>query len=290
MLTRTKNVNLFGLNVRTPVSKMLSWRTVFSPTTLLHHIGKLLAQNGTFSRTYVLKAFFQITVMSKFIYVIKSDVNKFSQKYFVLQNFPWLTTWFKTPFLIGWLKCKKSLSIAVCNLIVTDYLCPSPILTAGPSSSYTYSRSSPILTAGPSLPYTYSRSTVKINGGVCQIGLRCGHNPILTAGPSLPYTYSRSFLVPPPPLYLQQELATFNLWYFPRKEKGERNASFEHEPNKDPEEQVLKWGARPMIQMPYESNEEPEDYESNDCGNWDLCQCGNWEFGKDIKSLTRWKN
>ena len=69
-------------SVRTPVSKMLSWRTAFSPTTLLWDIGNLTAWSGIFPRPYGLKACldFHIAMMSIYINVIKSDVtHKFTK-------------------------------------------------------------------------------------------------------------------------------------------------------------------------------------------------------------------
>ena len=69
-------------SVRTPISKMLSWRTVFSITTLLWDIGNLTAWSGIFPHPYALKACldFHIATMSIFINVINSDVtNKFTK-------------------------------------------------------------------------------------------------------------------------------------------------------------------------------------------------------------------
>ena len=54
------------MNSEPRISKMLSWRTVFSPTTLLWDIGKLTAWSGIFPRPYGLKACldFHIATMS----------------------------------------------------------------------------------------------------------------------------------------------------------------------------------------------------------------------------------
>ena len=60
----------------------LNWRNVFSQTTLLSDIGNLLVWSDTFSRPYSLKTCldFQITAMSQFIYVIKSESGKLFTK------------------------------------------------------------------------------------------------------------------------------------------------------------------------------------------------------------------
>ena len=69
-------------SVRIPASKMLSWRTVFSPAILLCDISNLSARSGIFHRLYALKACldFHIATMSIFINVNKSDVNKYFTK------------------------------------------------------------------------------------------------------------------------------------------------------------------------------------------------------------------
>ena len=58
-------------------NKMLSWRTVLSPTTLLCDIGNISAWSGIFPCPYTLKACldFLIATMSIFINVINSDIN-----------------------------------------------------------------------------------------------------------------------------------------------------------------------------------------------------------------------